>query len=87
MNIPLPTPYGGANTIRVDVGGFTFWWSYTTLVAFRAPGHPIVVHDNEWTTTTGKHLTLIDGGRRKERVDAVTFARLMKELVEPFFGQ
>jgi hypothetical protein len=83
MNIPLPSPYGGANTIRVDLMGFTFWWSYETLVAFRVPGHPMVVHENVWTKTTGKHLTLIDGGRLKERVDADTFKRLLKELVNP----
>lgn len=87
MNIPLPSSYGAANTCRVDVGGFTFWWSYTTLVAFRVPGHPLVVHENIWTKTTSKHLNLIDGGKPHERVDEVTFARLMKSLVEPAFNR
>lgn len=85
MDIPVPRPYGGANTVRVDVGGFTFWWSYVTLVAFRAPGHEMVVHENIWTNTTAKHLTLIDGGKKKERVDSDTFSRLLKEWVEPYF--
>lgn len=73
-----------ANTLRFDMGGFTFWYSYKTLVAFRVPGHPIVVSENRWTQTTAKHLTLIDGGRPKERVDEDTFNRLLDKLVKPY---
>jgi hypothetical protein len=87
MHIPLPSPYGGANTIRVDLCGFTFWWSYEVLVAFRVPEHPMVVHENIWTKTTGKHLNLIDGNRPNERVDAETFERLKLKLVKPYFRE
>ena len=75
----------GSHTLRFDVGGFTFWYSYQTLVAFQAPNHNRVVRQNDWGPTTGKHLTMIDGGRKNERVDSVTFEAKLEELVAPFF--
>lgn len=79
--------YGsGINTLCFDIGDYTFWYSYKTLVAFKAPEHPLVVCENVWTKTTGKHLNLIDGGRKNERVDSATFDRLVKELIEPRFS-
>jgi len=86
--IPSWSSYGkvnDANTLRFDVSGYTFWYSYKTLVAFKAPNHPLVVHENIWGTTTGKHLNLIDGGRKQERIDASNFATMLKTLV-PNFG-
>jgi hypothetical protein len=72
---------GDANALRFNVGEYSFWYSYQTLVGFRVPGHPLVVHENIWKSTTAKHLNQIDGGRKGERVDAETFARLLKDLV------
>jgi hypothetical protein len=93
MDMPAWSNYGdyksdnyGAHTLRFDVGPYTFWYSYKTLVAFRAPEHPRVVCQNVWTRTTGKHLNMIDGGAYNERVDADTFARLVKDLLAPHFA-
>jgi hypothetical protein len=92
MQLPSWSSYGdyksdnyGAHTLRFDIGGFTLWYSYKTLVAFRAPGHPRVVSENVWTVTTGKHLNMIDGGDKKSRVDHETFKRLCGELLDPAF--
>jgi hypothetical protein len=74
------------NALRFDIGGYTFWYSYKALIAFRAPGHPLIVSENQWTATTGKHLNLIDGNK-KNRVDAATFKRLQFELIEPRFRE
>lgn len=94
MQLPQWSNYGnyksdnyGAHTLRFDVGPYTFWYSYKTLVAFRAPGHPRVVCENIWTVTTGKHLNMIDNGDKKSRVDYDTFQRLVKELIEPNFKE
>jgi hypothetical protein len=76
---------GDANALRFNVGGFSFWYSYQTLIAFRVPGHPTVVSENYWTNTTGKHLNAIDGGKKNERVNEETFKRLLKDLVAPYF--
>lgn len=92
MQLPAWSSYGnytsdnyGAHTLRFDIGGFTLWYSYKTLVAFEVPGHPRVVSENVWTLTTGKHLNMIDGGNKKNRVDHETFKRLCSELLDPVF--
>lgn len=88
MQYPSWSSYGNyssdnysAYTLRFDFGGYTLWYSYKTLVAFRAPNHPLVVSENVWTPTTGKHLNMIDGGEKKNRVDHQTFQRLVSELL------
>jgi hypothetical protein len=90
MTLPQWSSYGnyssdGAHTLRFDIGGYSFWYSYKTLVAFHAPGHPRIVSENVWTVTTGKHLNMIDGGDKKNRVDHEAFKRVAQELIEPQF--
>jgi hypothetical protein len=63
----------GAHALRFDVGGNSFWFSYKTLVAFQAGYGPIVVRQNDWSTTTEKHLNAIDGGSKKARLSAADF--------------
>ena len=95
-NLPRYSNYGqyassnyGAHTLRFDLGKVTVWFSYSTVVAFRVDGHDRVVHQNDWSTTTGKHLKWIDGGSaqaKKARVDDETFQRLWKEQAEPILN-
>lgn len=49
----------GANCIAIDVGDVTFYFSYDTVVAYRAPGEGFVISENNWGPTTGKHLNFI----------------------------
>jgi hypothetical protein len=63
----------GAHALRFDVGGNSFWFSYKTLVAFQCGYGPIVVHQNDWRQTTGKHLNCIDNGNKKARLSAAEF--------------
>ena len=69
----------GAHALRFDVHGDTFWFSYKTLIAFQRGCGDIVVRQNDWSTTTGKHLNAIDDGNKKRRVDAATFERRFEE--------
>ena len=81
MDLPQFESYGryssqnyGAHCLRfIDAGGNSFWFSYSTLVAFSKPGHPRVVHENDWGPTTGKHLNWIDSGNKKARLGATQF--------------
>jgi hypothetical protein len=57
----------------------TLYYSYKTLVGFRVGSNPRVVHQNDWSTTTGKHLNAIDGGEKKSRVNDTDFERLLNE--------
>ncbi len=71
----------GAHALRVTMADTTVWFSYTTPVAFQVNGQPIVVRENEWGPTTGKHLNWIEANKSK-RVSGKEFARLYAEQVE-----
>lgn len=62
MNAPsVVHPTGLANFYAVDRGdGYRFWYSYTTIVAFQTPDTGMTISKNVWSTTTGKHLNLIE---------------------------
>jgi hypothetical protein len=65
----------GSNQATVTVGDVDLYFSYETCVAFRAPGYGLVVSENVWGVTTGKHLTAIDGGSKERKA-----ARMNNEL-------
>lgn len=68
------------NLTRVYIGAVTLAFSYKTLIAFSVAGKR-VVHQNDWSTTTGKHLNAIDGGDKASRVSHAEFERLFDEMV------
>lgn len=69
------SPNYGAHALRFwDASGNIFWFSYETLVAFKAgAAAETVVHTNDWGSTTGKHLNAIDGGDKKSRLSCSDF--------------
>jgi len=67
-----------SNNTRVDFGNVTVWFSYVTPVAFQVGHNDIVVHENDWGRTTGKHLNAIEPDHSK-RVDHDTFCKLWNE--------
>lgn len=67
------------NCLVFTAGKVTVWFSYQTPVAFQVVGYPKIVHQNDWGTTTGKHLNMIDGGAKEKRVDSETFSKLWDE--------
>ena len=54
------------------------FYSYSTPVALRIDG-VLKVSENQWSITTGRHLTWIDGGNKKARLKAEDFNKLLKE--------
>lgn len=64
----------GAHSLRVDIGTLSLYFSYETVVAFQDNGG-LVVRENDWSTTTGKHLNWIDGGgdAKKKRLPSQQF--------------
>ena len=81
----------GLNSILVEIGNLDLYFSYQTVVAFRSPETGLVVSENNWGPTTGKHLNAI-GVSPKLRIDRGEFdkqldAMLAKYgLVEPRVG-
>ncbi len=58
-----PNGISSANTIAIDVGNATFFFSYDTIVAFLEPGVGLTISINRWGPTTGKHLNWISEDR------------------------
>ena len=71
----------GAHCLQVEVGDITVYFSYQTPVAFHSYRHGLVCLKNQWGTTTGKHLNLIEPDHKK-RIDQETFDRLFQEAME-----
>ena len=68
----------------VSVGEIDLYFSYETVVAFRAPGYGLVVRQNDWGTTTGKHLNQIDRGNKKARLSGEEFEAKLKEMLAKY---
>jgi hypothetical protein len=78
----LPTCEIDKNSACVTVLGVDVYFSYRTPIAFRAGGG-LVVRENAWGPTTGKHLNRIDGGDKEAkaaRVCGERFAAMWAEI-------
>ena len=74
---------GRDNALSFSLGGVDVYFSYKTVVAFRAEGH-LVVRQNVWGPTTGKHLNAIDGGsteRKAQRMNEHDFQILLDQVL------
>ena len=72
----------GAHTQKIWIGDLTLYFSYDTVVAFRAPGQYRKVCENMWGPTTGKHLNWIDDGNKAGRLESEQFAKELSETLE-----
>lgn len=70
--------------VFTDALGRNFYFSYKTLIAVSGIPGGKIVHANDWGTTTGKHLNLIDGGSKDakaQRLDADAFQEVVNNLL------
>jgi len=73
----------GPNTLTIGLpGNKRIYFSYKTPIAFYTPKIGLVVRQNDWSTTTGKHLNAIDGGNKAERIPCKEF----EERLELWFS-
>ena len=70
----------GAHSLRVTLGVVQVWFSYQTIVAFCTPKTGLVVSENCWGTTTGKHLNWIDQQNKSSRVSRNQFEEKWREV-------
>lgn len=80
-NNPVPVELPGLevmrpNLTRVTTPTLTIYYSYNTPVAFWSPATGLVVHENVWSQTTGRHLNLIEPDK-SGRVTAEQFRTLL----------
>jgi len=52
------------NFNEVRINGFRFFFSYKTLVAVKK-GNKLLISENQWGNTTGRHLNEIDPDKKK----------------------
>jgi len=77
----------GFHSVGISIGKITIWFSYDTVVAFREDGHKERVRENDWSTTTGKHINWIDGGSnhsKKERLPSDEFEAELNKLLKKY---
>lgn len=65
----------------VEVGSLHLYFSYETIVAFRAPQTGFIVSENVWSKTTGKHLNWIDP-YKSNRVKHTDFELILSKVLK-----
>jgi len=70
--------YGSSRAVQI--GSLTLYFSYDTVVAFK-DGINLIVSENCWSTTTGRHLNCIDGGRKKDRLPRDKFEAELEKVL------
>lgn len=68
------------NFNRVTVGRIDLYFSYETVVAFQLGGEDIVISENNWGTTTGKHLNWINTDK-SIRVSSEEFTKQLNDCM------
>lgn len=68
---------GRDNALTFIMNGIQVYFSYKIPIAFRA-GSRLVVRENDWSNTTGRHLNTIDGGDKSSRVSGKEFEKLLE---------
>lgn len=73
INLPTVNSFCGTNTTMIKFGPSVYYFSYKTLIAFKVPGRILVIRENVWGNTTGKHLNAINSDKSR-RVGLKRFA-------------
>ena len=57
------------------------YYSYNTAVGIRLASK-LILSENVWSTTTGRHLTWIDGGSKEAKKSRIKYSDFLKILEE-----
>lgn len=75
-------------TDKVDLLPYhvTLYFSYETCIAYHLEGKGLVLSENVWSTTTGKHLGIIAGlfgvNRKNKTIPHDDFTRKLNQLFD-----
>ena len=72
----------GVNSLKFSIGDLEIYFSYKTPIAFSSYKTGLIVRQNDWSTTTGKHLNWIDNGNKKERVTGEVFEKMLEKALK-----
>ena len=65
------------NLYSCFINGYQVYYSYNTAVGIRYPNNDLYVANNVWSTTTGRHLTWIDGGSKEAKEERIKYNDLL----------
>jgi hypothetical protein len=72
------------NSILVSIGELDLYFSYSTIIAFKgAPFHSIIVSENLWGNTTGRHLNRLEPIKTR-RIRRDKFEHYLTELLTTY---
>lgn len=71
----------GVNSLCFTVKDLEIYFSYKTPVAFWHPSTGLVIRQNDWGPTTGKHLNWIDSDKSK-RISGEDFEDKLNKIME-----
>lgn len=77
---PYSSDNYGANSLVHDFENLSLYYSYNTCIAYRENGE-LVIRENEWSTTTGKHLNAICSDK-SIRIDGTEFETKLAEVLK-----
>lgn len=80
MDVRVSHPTNRPNYTEVHLGPLTVVFSYETPIGYYPPVGGRVIRENDWSTTTGKHLTYLDGGSKDARAARVSGVEFMAGL-------
>ena len=69
------------NANHVILGALTIYFSYATPIAFSHPSTGLVIRENDWSSTTGKHLAKIEPDKSK-RINGKLFEEKLAAVSE-----
>lgn len=72
--------YSTPTSAAISIGRLTLYFSYSTVIAFNSGGKT-VISENYWSTTTGKHLNVINPDH-KIRIKSDEFNKLLNKAMK-----
>ena len=73
MEIKLKTVGKGAGLVEVTLGELTIWFSYAEPIAYHHYRTGYVMRENDWGSTTGRHLNSIHPHKASDRIPGDEF--------------
>jgi hypothetical protein len=78
INHPTDRP----NFTELTLGDLTVYFSYRTPIAFTTVRNGLVIRENDWSVTTGKHLNWLNPDKSL-RVSGVQFMMALDDVTIP----
>ena len=61
----------------IKINGVTLYYSYDFIVGLDSPETGLVLCENVWSQTTGRHLLVIDPNKEISRTEQQNFLKIM----------